>query len=134
MDLGAVMQEIADRLDTIDGLRVHASPPGAISAPAAVVSYPNNVTFDETYGRGMDRMELPVVLAVGRPTDRGTRDSLAAYCAGSGSASIKAVLESGTYTEFDVIRVASVDFDVITLAAIDYMAAVFVLDIAGTGS
>lgn len=134
MDLGAVMDELATQLDTISGLRVHASPPGSVTPPAAIVSYPESIAFDETYGRGMDRMTLPLVVVVGRPTDRSTRDALAAYCNGSGASSIKAVLEGGTYTEFHTIRVASADFDVVSIAGIDYMAAVFTAEITGEGS
>lgn len=134
MDIAAVMDEIADQLGTIAGLRVHAAPPGSIQPPAAVVSFPERIDFDATYGRGMDTLKLPVVLAVGRPTERSTRDAIAGYCAGSGSASVKAVLEEGVYAEFDTVRVASVDFDVITIGAVDYMAAVFSLEISGTGA
>jgi hypothetical protein len=134
MDIADVMDAVADQLSTIVGLRVHASPPGAIQPPAAVVSFPERIDFDATYGRGMDVLKLPVVLAVGRPTDRVTRDAMAGYCAGSGDTSLKAVLEDGVYTAFDTVRVASVDFDVVTIGAVDYMAAVFSLEISGSGS
>jgi hypothetical protein len=132
--LGDVMQQVSDRLDTIVGLRCFAYPPGKVVPPAAVVSYPDKYTFDETYGRGMDRLTLPVVLVVGRPVDRSTRDQIAAYCDGAGASSVKQVLESGTYTAFDAVRVAGVEFDVVAIAAIDYLAATFDLDIAGKGS
>lgn len=134
MDLAAVMDQVAARLDTIDGLRCFAYPQAKVSPPAAVVAYPEGITFDVTYGRGTDRMSLPVVVVVGRPTDRSTRDLLAVYCAGSGVKSAKAVLESGTYTAFDTLRVESIEFDVVPIAAIDYVAALFTLDIAGQGS
>lgn len=134
MDLGDVMDEVSTRLDTIAGLRCFAWPPGAAVPPAAVVGYPSDYTYDATYGRGMDRMTLPVVVLVGRPTDRSTRDAIAAYVNGSGSASVKAVLESGTYTALHTLRVMSVDFDVYQLGGTDYLAAIFDLDIAGSGS
>lgn len=134
MDLGEVMQAVSDRLDTIDGLRCFPYPPGTVSPPAAVVSFPDTITFDETYGRGMDRMTLPVVVVVGRPTDRSTRDALALYCNGSGASSVKAVLESGAYSEFHTVRVTGIEFDVVSIGGTDYMAAMFDLDIAGQGS
>jgi hypothetical protein len=133
MDLADVMDQVAARLDTIEGLRVHAHPPGRVVPPAAVVSYPDTLEFDATYGRGMDRMTLPVVLVVGRAVDRAARDELAAYCNGAGQRSIKGVLESGAYTAFDTIRVQDIDFDVVTIAAIDYIAALLTLDIGGQG-
>ena len=135
MNLGAVMQEIADRIDTITGLRVHAYPPNSVVPPAAIVSYPDTYNYDETYGRGMDRIEeLPVVLLVGKVSDRASRDKITQYVNGSGAASVKAVVESGTYTEFDTVRVARVTFDVIAIAAVEYLGATFVLDIAGQGA
>jgi hypothetical protein len=129
-----VMDEVAARLATIEGLRVFAYPTDSVAPPAAVVSFPENITFDETYGRGMDRMTLPVVVAVGKPYARSTRPLLAAYCNGSGPASVKAALEAGDYASCDVVRVTGIDFDVVTIAGTDYMAALFDLDIAGAGA
>lgn len=134
MDLGAVMQAVSDRLDTISGLRCFAYPTADVSPPAAIVSYPESITYDVTYARGMDRMSLPVVVVVGKVSDRTARDRLGAYCNGSGASSVKAVLESGTYTAFDTIRVESVEFDVVEIAGTSYMAALFTLDIAGSGA
>jgi hypothetical protein len=134
MDLADVMDQTGDRLDTIGGLRVWRYPPNSLTPPGAVVSYPEDYDYDATYGRGMDRMTLPVVVVVGKPSDRASRDKLAAYVDGSGAASVKAVLESGTYTAFDSVRVMRVEFDVVTIAGTDYMAALFSLDIAGQGA
>jgi len=134
MDLAAVMDAIGDRLDMIDGLRVHKYPVGSVSPPAAVLSYPDDYEYDSTYARGMDRMTLPVVLVVGKASERTARDRLAAYVNGSGTSSVKAVLESGAYTAFDVVVVKSAEFDVVRIADVDYLAAVFDLDIAGRGA
>jgi hypothetical protein len=134
MDLARVMDDIADRLDTIEGLRVHNMPVGKVTPPAAVVSYPDSYDFDATYARGMDRLSVPVVLVVGRPSDTATREALGQYCDGSGPRSVKGVLESWSYTAFDEIRVVRIDFDVVTIATVDYMAAVFTNDVTGTGS
>lgn len=134
MNLADVMDQVAAQLDTITDLRCYAYPPDVVYPPAAIVSYPDAYTFDETYGRGMDRLSLPVVLVVGKVSDRAARDELGAYADGSGSQSVKAVVEAGTYTAFDSVRVESVDFDVVTIAATDYMAALFSLDIVGTGA
>lgn len=96
MILADVMQEIADRLDTIDGLRVYGYPADQIQPPAAAVTYPESVDFDSTFQRGMDRIpDLPVIVLVAKPWDRSTRDQIAAYIDGSGASSVKAVLENG---------------------------------------
>lgn len=133
MILGDVMDALAVRLDTIAGLRVHAYPPDTIAPPAAVVTYPGAIDFDGTYGRGMDSLELPVIVLVGKVSDRASRDAISRYADGSGSASIKAVLESGTYTAFDSIRVSKCTFDVIAIGAVEYLAATFTVSLTGSG-
>jgi hypothetical protein len=134
MDIGACMQQMADRLGTITGLRAVGYPASQVSPPAAIVSYPNSIDYDKTYRRGQDAVEIPVVVVIGKTADRTTRDALAAYSAGAGASSIKTVLESGTYTAFETIRVASADFDVVTIAGVDYMAGVFTCEITGIGA
>jgi len=134
MELGVVMDQVAARLDLIEGLRCEAHPTGMVNPPGAVVLYPEDYEYDGTYQRGMDRMRLPVLLVVGRVVDRSTRDQLTAYAKGSGPRSVKAVLESGTYTAFDEVTVKGAEFDVVTIAQTDYMSALFTLDIVGQGS
>jgi hypothetical protein len=134
MNLADVMDQLAERLDSISGLNAFPFPPDHIDAPAAIVDYPEEVTFDETYGRGMDRMRVPVVLVVARRDERSTRDELAAFCNGSGARSVKQVLESGDYTAFDTIRVVDINIDPFTIAGVEYVGGLFTLDIAGPGS
>jgi len=134
MDLAAVMDAVGDRLDTIAGLRVFRYPPDKLTPPAAVVSYPDKIDPHGTYNRGMARMTLPVVLVVGRVSVRSARDQLAAYAKDTGASSIVTVLESGTYTAFDTVTVTEITFDVVSLGGVDYMAALFDLDIAGSGA
>lgn len=135
MDLGDVMDEIGDQLDTIDGLRVYRYPPDNPAPPAAIVSYPDTYTYDETFGRGMDRIsDLPVIVLVGKVSDRASRDAIAAYVAGSGTKSVKAAVDTDSGTAFDYARVASVVFDVISIAGVEYLGATFTIDIAGQGA
>lgn len=134
MKLDDVMDELATRLGRIPNLRTFAYPPDNAHPPAAIVSYPTTYTYDETYGRGSDRLELPVVLVVGKPTDRSSRDALAVYVAGAGPFSVKAALEAGDAATFDRCRVMSVDFDVVSLAGDDVVAAMFALELVGEGT
>jgi hypothetical protein len=135
MDLNLVMDELGARLDSITGLRVFDYPPPTITAPAGVISYPDRIEFDATYGRGVDViLDLALVIVEGKANDRGARDRISAYAAGSGARSVKAVIESGTYTSFDEVRVKSAEFDVVTIAGIDYISVLFRLDIGGPGS
>ena len=133
MNLADVMDEVAARLQAVDGLRVYAWPPGTVTPPAAVVAFPESYSYDATYGRGSDVMSLPVVVVVGRPTERGTRDRLARYCDGSGTDSVKRVLESGMYVTCGGVRVTAVTFDMVSIGATEYAGALFDLDITGPG-
>lgn len=135
MDIAAVMDEVAARLDTITGLRVTAFPIDKVNPPHAVVSLPE-ISYDLTYGRGSDRISLPVVIAVGRQSDRASRDKLLPFVAGTGPQSVKQVLEDDTepYAAFDTLRVVSSDFDVLLWGTIEYLTAGFIIDITGSGS
>jgi hypothetical protein len=133
MNLDTVMTEVATRLDTIADLRVFDHPVDEVQPPTAIVSLPQ-ISFDQTYGRGSDRYTMPVVLAVGRVSDRASRNNLAPYIAGSGAKSFKAVLEGFTPISFDTVRVQGVEFDVITWGTVEYLTATFLLDIMGSGA
>ncbi|MDM4721154.1 hypothetical protein QTQ03_16675 [Micromonospora sp. WMMA1363] len=138
MDLKAVMVEAGTALGAITSLRVYVGAPGKVDVPAtgaaAVVPYPTRITYDATYGRGMDRIEQDILLVIGRPTDRVTVDKLTSYAAGAGSDSVKTVLEGHTWTTCDGCRVETVEFDVVQIAAVDHMAAVFTVEFWGQGS
>lgn len=134
MNLNDVMDQIGVQLDTISGLRVYDYPADHVTPPAAIVAYPDEVVFDETYGRGMDRITLPVVVIIGRQSDRSARDRLTLYASGSGASSIKATVEGGTYTAMDTVRVIRAEFDVVSVAGVEYVGALFDLDIAGQGA
>lgn len=85
MDLGAVMDEVAARIDTIEGLRVFAYPPDNVAPPAAIVDYPDTYTYDDTFRRGMDRISLPVMVLVGKVSERASRDRISDWLSRSGA-------------------------------------------------
>jgi hypothetical protein len=135
VNLNDVMDEIGTTLGGLSGLRVFAYPPPTVVPPAGIVSYPERISYDQTYSRGMDRIErLPVILVVGKATDRSARNKAAAWAAGSGSGSVKGVLEAHTWTSCHVLVVTECTFDVVTIAGVDYISAMFSLDISGSGS
>lgn len=134
MDLGAVMDEMATKLDTIAGLRISAFPADQVSVPAAVVGWPETLSFDTTMGRGVDMLTFPVFVLVGKTWDRTTRDLLSGYCDGTGAGSVKVALQAKPNTAYASLRVTSAEFNVVTVAGVDYMAAVFSVDVYGTGA
>lgn len=94
LNLSAVMDGLGVRLATIPGLRVKDYPADSAAPPAAIVSWPTVLEFDSTMGRGIDRCVIPVLVLVGRVSDRASRDALALYLAGTGASSIKAAVEA----------------------------------------
>ena len=128
-----VMREMADKLAAITKLNRYAFPSDSITPPAVVVGFPE-ITFDRTYGRGMDTFLLPVWVVVGRLGDQSAAENLAAYSDGSGEASVKEQIQAGTYTSFDTVRVTSALPDNPTFGGVEYLAYMFDLDIAGDGA
>lgn len=121
-----IMEAVAARLQVIGGLRVHPSPPGSVVPPAAIVSYPENIAYDQTYGRGMTKIgRLQVWVVVGKVVDRAARDRLSGYVSEVEATSVKLALEAPGDAPWDDLHVESVDFDVYTEAGVDYMAAGF---------
>lgn len=134
MNLADVMEEAGALLDTLTGLRVHRHPPGSVVPPAGVVSYPDSITFDVTGGRGVDRIDgLTVTLVVGKVTERRARDEIAAYAAGSGPKSIKALFEGHPWETCDDLTLSRCEFEIATIGGVDYLAATFYADVLGEG-
>ncbi len=129
------MDALAKGLDTIDGLRSFAYPSDQLVAPAALVSYPEELLFDQNYQRGADRITIPIVVFIGRASDRSARNEIDDYIAGDGPRSIKDAIDGhdsgGVY---DVATVTRVEFDFIPHGGIDYLAATFSVDVVGSGS
>lgn len=135
MKINDVMDEIAVRARTRPSLsgRTYEWPPGDITPPAAIVPYPGPGTYDLSYQRGADRTEGSLLVVLGRPADKSTRDALTGYVDGSGTESIKAALDGEDYASCDSVTVTGWDTDVVTIGSTDYLAAIFTLDIVGRG-
>jgi hypothetical protein len=134
MNIAAVMDELGDALGAIDGLRVFPYSAPAISPPAAIVGWPEPITYDSTMARGMDELSLPVWVLVGKVDARTSRDALAAYLDGSGGSSVKAAIDGGTYTACDSVRVTSATVEAITSGGVEYLGAVLQVEITGQGA
>lgn len=135
MDLGDVMSALAARLKAVPGLdHTYDRPVLQLPAvPAAVVSYPERLDYEVTYANGTNRMALEVWVFFTRTSEQAAHDKVTGWADPSGSDSVKAVLESGTYTAFDFVVVQSVEFARTNLGGTEYAAAVFTLDIVGSG-
>jgi hypothetical protein len=84
---------LANNLATVTGLRTTATIPDNPNPPIALIS-PNSVQFDDVFRRGMQTYSFNVLVIVGRVDERSAQNSLDAYCASTGSSSIKLAIES----------------------------------------
>lgn len=134
MNLHDVMTDLASALRGIEGLNVFPFWVDRITAPAAVVAWPDPYTFDATFGRGSDSADFPVVVLVGKADAEWSAVELGAYCNGSGPRSVKAVVEAYEATAYDVATVQSVEFAVTTVGSAEYLAATFTVSIVGQGT
>jgi hypothetical protein len=135
MDYEALFVELEAALATVPSLTGRVAVVGEkVTPPSAFIALPEGVDYDGTYQRGEDSTELQAIVVVGRTVARETRAAVLAYVAGSGTDSVKAALESYTYTECDVVDVPHADLDVATIAGVDYMAAIFTIKITGQGA
>lgn len=91
-DYAALRNGLRTRLATISGLNAYAKPVGTPVLPAAIV-VPGQIEFDETMGRGVDRVTYDVLVLVAMPLADMAAEDLDPYLAGSGASSIKAAIE-----------------------------------------
>lgn len=131
MDLALIMEGIGTQLATINGLRVYDFPTGTLAIPAAVVAFPESITYDATMGRGSDRMTIPVHILVGKTSDRGSAALLNAFMSGAGTKSVKTAIELdptlGGNAQTTRVTEATVSF--MSVADIEYLAATFDVDV-----
>lgn len=134
MNIATVMDQLGTALSGITGLRVFPYSADRVTPPAAIVGWPEPVTYDGAFRRGMDSLTLPVYVLVGRVDARSARDVLAAYLDGTGPSSVKAALDGGSYTACHTVRVATANVEALTSGGVEYLGAVFDVEITGSGS
>ena len=93
MSLLTLRQGIATNLATISGLRTSWFVPDNPSPPIAIV-VPDRVDYDVSMARGSDTFTFQVLVIAGRINERSAQSTLDAYLDSTGSASIKAAVES----------------------------------------
>jgi uncharacterized membrane protein len=126
---------LAARLETIAGLRVHTTPPGAITPPAAVIRRAQT-RYDATMARGSDDHGFVVTVFVPLVSDAHAQPALDAYLAPSGTSSIKAAIEAdpslGGVAHF--ARVVSAEEDrTIEYGGVVYVAVDWIVEVTASG-
>jgi hypothetical protein len=134
MNVTAVMEELATACDTIEGLRVVPFDQVALTPPAALLSLPSNIDYDQSYGRGMDRLTLNLHVLVSQiGGGRTNTKAVSVYADGTGPKSVKKVLERHAYTSCDTVQVRRAEFLRVSMNGNIYLGVVFTLDITGQG-
>jgi hypothetical protein len=122
LNLNTAMDALGTALAGVTGLRVYDYEASTGAVPAAMVLLPEELVYDNTKGRGTDRAVFPILVMVGKISDRSARDRLAGYCDGTGAAtvSVKAALDAAAG-----VLVNSVTFESVTWGGVPYLAAEF---------
>ena len=136
MNLDTVMTELGAAASTITGLRAYPWGAKTITPPALIFGLPDDISPNDTYGRGSMRIkDLPAIVLVGSAASRTALKALSAYCDGSSAKSLIIAWQNYTgYTQIHAINVARIEPDAVKLAGVDYLAAIFHLDVIGSGT
>jgi hypothetical protein len=133
VNLETVAQELSDRLGTILKGRATPYPPDTLSTPAGFVLGPES-TPHQSYHNGLTRLKLSVTVVVARTPASVAWKAISGYMSDTGDTSVKACLESGTYTALDTIIVTRSVGGEVTIGEVLYKGATFDLDITGSGA
>lgn len=122
---------LASSLGAIRGLRVEASVPDNPKPPTAIV-IPQGITFDMAMRRSLDEYEFSILLITGRMSERQAQNTLDAFCAPTGTSSIKAVINADA-TLGGVVQSARVtnmrNYGSLTVGDADYLSAEFAVTV-----
>jgi len=91
--LSELREGIAKNLTSIVGLRVSSYMPDNPNAPMAVV-IPQGIEYHKAFRNGFNTYNFSVAVFVARVSERIGQNALDAYCASTGSSSIKSAIES----------------------------------------
>lgn len=131
-----IREGFATALRQIHGLTVSTTQTSNIQPPHAIVALPSGV-YDSTMGRGSDTLTFQIAVYIARADDPLAFDLLDDFVAGSGSRSIKAVLEEPTDTGLTTAMVRVRSYEVGSASSSDsseLMAATFEVEAVVPGT
>ena len=125
--LSSLRDGIAANLSTITGLRVSAFIPDNINPPIAIVT-PQNIEYHRSFQNGLNTYSFIVSVFVGRVSERSAQNTLDAYCAPTGSSSIKSAIESDRTLQgraYDLVVSDMRNYGSVTIGENTYLTAEF---------
>lgn len=120
---------IATNIQTIPGVRTAATMPDNVNPPIAII-YPESISYDDTFQRGMQTYQFAVVMVVGRVSERSAQNSLDAIVASTGEYSMKLAIESDKTLggkAYDVRVTNMRAYSSFAVGDVNYLAAEFVV-------
>lgn len=133
----AVADELAAHADAISGLRTFAYPPDAVPDESFVVGMPDQIAYDQTFGRGSDEYTVTAWVLLKKMNDRTAYARLAKYISGGGASSIRNALNSSPanpYSACDTVTVQSAETGWYVWNSVTHMGAQFTIWVTGSGS
>jgi hypothetical protein len=127
----SIRDGLATRLASISGLRTSATIPDDPKPPIAIVMAPT-ITYDTSFGRGMDTYSFPVMVIVGRVSERTAQAQLDAVCNPVGAASVKAAIHSDPTlgSSCQNARVTEMtNYGSVTIGDVEYLSAEFTVQV-----
>lgn len=134
LSVNDVRKGLKGALGSISELRLFDYVPSTISAPCAVIGYPNVYEYDKSFGRGLDRMEIEVTVFLGSVAERSSQDRMDAYISGSGGRSIKVAVEADRTLDgacADIRVVEAKNYGPIQSENVTYLGATFLCEVFG---
>lgn len=129
LNLNAIMDAVGVRLRTIGDLRVYDYPPEAVAAPAAVVGFPDQIRYDQTFAGGVHALTMTITVMVSGVSDRASRDALSAYADSTGGRSVKAAVDGTLDGAVKDACVGPADFITVEVGGVGYPAASFTVEV-----
>ena len=112
LNLAAIMADLATAAQTAlaTGRTAHGYPVEALQPGDAVVGYPEGEqALTATFGRGLDRVSVPVFLIAGLPQDVGTRALISSWL--DDSSSVVTAIEGYASSYWSSARVTGYSID-----------------------
>ncbi len=132
MTPSTVRDNLKARLATISGMRCYDTIPDSINVPAAIVGM-LDFEFDMTMLRGADKATLDIIVVTGRMSERSAQNALDSYLTGTGSTSVKTVVEANPTLSgaCQTLRVTTATSGTLQVGGIDYLAYRFRTELIG---
>lgn len=131
MNLHDIYAGVAERLETIDGLRVLSHFGADTTPPAAAMSVPT-VEYDATKGDGLHMVTFVVWVVLGPPTERPTQERAFDYASTAPpEVSVKGVLEADPTLggAAATLRVVTGDTGVLAFGNVEYLTTEYEIEI-----